>query len=103
MILPPKGHLIMSGDILSYHNLVWVDATGIYFGNSTAKHSVMHRTAPPSKKGITQLQMPVVQKLRNPGEDKIVCSVPPVGIEHTSEESKLAIVGRDTGEHPCEL
>lgn len=70
MILSPEGHLIMSGDILNYHNLVWVDATGI----STAKHSVMHRM-PPQKKnnkqtGITQPQMPGVQKLRNPGEDK---------------------------------
>lgn len=43
------GHLIMSGDILNYHNLVWVDATGIYFVLYTAKHPVMHRKAPDNR------------------------------------------------------
>lgn len=92
----------MSGDILNYHNLVWVDATGIYFVIYTAKHSVMHRTAPDNRNhpapnaGSAEAEKPW-------GRQNTMCAVPPVVIEHTSEESKLATVGRDTGEHPCEL
>lgn len=65
--LPPKGHLIMSGDIFPCHDWGWVGATGITWVEvkNTAEHPVTHRVAPT---GPTLHNAEVKRQSSNPKE-----------------------------------
>lgn len=67
VILFPKGHLVMSADILTYSNLGRAIGTQWVEVRYTAKHPTMYKTTSLSRKiYIIQSKPSTVPKLRNP-------------------------------------